>query len=185
MQRKLKRQKRNEWGASERDGILLSAIFFYKVSPTLGEFWNFAIYVYTFLDNNRNYIYTPKDKKKSIFQEMHYLSMSFLHTLFFPSFMSSICPPVPITSHSRWGWGWGRGHKIYYQSAFFCVCACGCPAASLTPYGPLHLISPICFQDRYCLHRGEKALPPFVSLSLSVCLSPVWFTHRRLAQMCH
>lgn len=93
--------------------------------------------------------------------------MPFLHTVFLASFMSSICPPVPKS----------RTRHITKVHLFVYVCACRCPAVSQTPYGPLYLISPICYQDRYCLHRGGEVSPSLcLSVTLSLSLSHLVYT---------
>lgn len=79
-----------------------------------------------------------------------------------------LCPLFAISPPTAGG---GEGTRYITKVRLF-VCACWCPEVSQTPYGPLYLISPICYQDRYCLHQGEKSLPPFVSLSLPVCPPP-------------
>lgn len=78
------------------------------------------MYLNTVLDSYRNMDLYPISPE-SFFQEMDYLSMS-LHTLFLPSFMFSICPLCPNHLPQCAGGVGGGWHKIYYQSAFVCVC---------------------------------------------------------------
>lgn len=111
-------------------------------------------------------------------------------------------PKSPPTTGRRGGEGEGGGDTqdiLPKVHLFVYVCACGCPAVSQTPYGPLYLISPICYEDRYCLHRGEKS--PSLCLSVTLTLSlphlvytqtactdvpptqnPEWPLHRHLSE---
>lgn len=87
---------------------------------------------------------------------MHHLSTPlFVFAFFYVLYL----PPVPTSPPSA-----GGGGTRYITKVRLFVCACWCPAVSQTPNGPLYLISPICYQDRYCLHRGGE-------VSSSLCLS--------------
>lgn len=96
-------------------------------------------------------------------------------SLFSPSSMSSICPLCPPHPPQQVG-GEGGGTRYITKVCLF-VCACWCPAVSQTPNGPLYLISPICYQDRYCLHRGGRSLFLPLSLCHSQFVSPPSVLH--------
>lgn len=107
----------------EMEFFCLFFFFLYKVLPTLEEFWDLKMYEYAFLDSYHNVdLYTPKKEKDFSGRCIIYSCPSCKHC--FCLLLSPLFAPcAQITSHNRWGKGVAT-HKIYYQSAFVCVCVC-------------------------------------------------------------